>query len=55
MLQTGIDVLRRKLNEKVGENYMQESLKNIEAKIYNTVIKYVKVHNIKLSKNAGDL
>ena len=32
------------MNEFINETYFQETIKNTELKIYNTVAKYIKAH-----------
>lgn len=51
LLQDNMDVLRRKLGETINESFFQESLKNSEIKIYNTVVKYIKAVQAKRSKD----
>ena len=47
-----VDALTRKLTETVSESFMAESLKNLEGKVYQTVLKHLK--GITVSESVKD-
>jgi hypothetical protein len=48
-----MDNLRRKLNDNVSKSFLDQSLKTLKSKIYQSVSKYIKALNFREKKMKG--